>query len=78
MRNVLIVLLFLTNTVFAQSAFMRFSEEIAQVNDMDIDLNTLWLATDSGVVKATIQPETYQFYLSEEFIRIKKRGNGFW
>jgi hypothetical protein len=78
MRNVLIVLLFLTNTVFAQSAFMRFSEEIAQVNDMDIDLNTLWLATDSGVVKATIQPETYQFYLSEEFIRIKKRGNDIW
>ena len=75
MKKALLILLILPNLLLAQSAFMLFNDDISVVNDIYTDANVLWLATDSGVVKVTVQPESYQFFLDQRFTRIKKRGS---
>ena len=69
-----------TFSISAQPAYMLFTDQLATVNDLDANANTLWLATETGVVQLDIATTTYTTHLANNdvFVRVKMVGNTVW
>lgn len=75
MKKVLFLILVASTMMRAQPAFMLFNDGISEINEIELAPNTLWLATESGVVEVNVSSKSFTTHLSGSFSAVLVHQN---